>query len=196
MAIRVVGHRRLRTLLCHLIAGKLLEILRLDAPEVDRVRRKALAAAVVCARAAEAAGDADEIRVAGLLHNIGELALASEFPRELRPGLDPLDTFGVSFEAAGAMLLRSWRLPGVIADAAFHWRAPQPDGVLGASQRTIDFVHVGATLAEAWMESATPVSAAARVHDEVLHRLELSESRLAAIFDKIPSGIEKIETIL
>jgi HD-like signal output (HDOD) protein len=196
-AIRVVGHRRLRALLCHLIAGKLFEILRLDAPIVDRVRRKALGAAVVCAEVGAPAGDSETLRVAGLLHNVGELALASEFPAELAAATDPVETFGIRYEAAGAVLLRAWRLPREMADAAMHWRtAPCEDERPQTSQRAIDTVHAGGTLAEAWIDGETAVSAAARVQEDVLERLDLPQNRLTPIFESIPRGIHELEAML
>ena len=194
-AIRVVGHGRLRALLCHLVAGKLFEILRMDAPGVDRVRRKALAAAAVCVEMGATANDSAALRVAGLLHNVGELALAGEFPEETAAATDALESFGVSYEAAGAALLRAWRMPAAVAQAALYWRAPADD-LPGEAQRTIDAVHVGGTLAEAWVCQDTATSAAARVRDDVLERLGLAQARLGWMFQKIPSGIHDVERML
>jgi HD-like signal output (HDOD) protein len=195
-AIRVVGHRRLRALLCHLIAGKLFETLRMETPAVDRVRRQALAAAVVCAETGTADGDREELRVAGLLHNIGELALASAFPQEFERATDAVETFGVRYEAAGAALLSQWKLPKALADAALYWRTARLGDSLEPSRRAIDSVHVGATLAEAWIAGHGAVTAAARVQDDALERLGLPERRLVAIFHAIPAGIHELERTL
>ena len=195
-AIRVIGRRRLRALLCHLIAGKLFEILRLDVPSVEQVRRKALAAAVVCAEIGSPGRDAETLRVAGLLHNVGELALASEFPEEFVAATDAVESFGIRYEAAGAALLRTWRMPSAMVSAAMHWRiAPlqEPDS---ASQRAIDCVHVGGTLAEAWIDEETAVTAEARVQEEALERLGWPASRLRPMFERIPHGVHEFEAML
>ena len=193
-AIRVVGYRRLRTLLCHLLAGKLLEILRVDAPAVDEVRRKALAAAV--GSEAAAAGDSEELRVAGLLHNVGELALAAEFPDQFCARADPAKAFGVSYEQAGATLLQVWGMPESIVLASLHWRSAPDCGVANEVQRSIDAVHLGGTLAEAWVEGATAVTAAARVSEEALARLRLTQTRAAAIYQRVSEGVQQLEAIL
>jgi HD-like signal output (HDOD) protein len=193
-AIRVVGYRRLRTLLCHLLAGKLLEILHADVPAVDEVRRKALAAAV--GAEAAAAGDNEELRVAGLLHNVGELALAAEFPDQFCGPADAVQTFGVSYEKAGATLLRAWCLPESVVLSSLCWRSAPYDGEANEVQRAIDAVHLGGTLAEAWIEGATAVTAAARVSEEALARLRLSQARAASIFQRLPRGVQQLDAIL
>lgn len=195
-AVRVVGHRRLRALLCHLIAGKLFEILRLDVPIVDRVRRKALAAAIVCAEIGAPLGDSEELRVLGLLHNVGELGLASEFPEEFSRAADPVEMFGIRYEAAGAALLRAWRMPEAMADAASFWRTAPARHAHGDSQRAIDAVHVGGTLAEAWIDEESTATAAARVQEDVLERLGLRQPRVTAMFGAIPGGIHELEAML
>ena len=195
-AIRVVGHRRLRALLCHLIAGKLFEILRLDVPIVDRVRRKALAAAVVCADIGAITGDAEELRVAGLLHNVGELALAAEFPKEFGAASDPVETFGIRYEGAGFALLKAWRMPEAVAEAALHWRTSMFDEERRPLQRPIDAVHVGASLAEAWVEGQTPETASGRLLEEVLERLALPGPRIEALYGGIAARIQQLEAML
>ena len=195
-AIRVVGHRRLRALLCHLMAGKLFEILCIDVRAVEDTRRRALAAAVTCADVGIPAGDSEELSVAGLLHNIGELALASEFPEDFSAASDPAETFGVPYETAGATLLHAWRLPESIVQAACYWRTAPSVDAPQQLQRTIDAVHMGGTLAEAWAEGQTAVTAAARVREDVLERLGLPEERVIAIFEKIPRGVTQLDALL
>ena len=195
-AIRVVGHRRLRALLCHLIAGKLLEILRLDIPIVEQVRQKALAAAAVCGDLGEPVSDGDALRVAGLLHNIGELALASEFPKEFAAAKDAVESFGVRYEAAAAALLQAWRMPSAMAEAASLWRTAPFKQSNGPGQRAVDAVHVGATLAESWIEQQTAATAVARVQEDVIERLALKQVRLHRLYDRIPAGVHEMETML
>ncbi len=192
-AVRVVGHRRLRALLCHLIAGKLFEILRIDVPVVEQVRRKALAAAVVCS---ELGGDAEALRVAGLLYNVGELALASEFPAEFVEATDPVESFGISFETASEALLTTWCVPTPMAHAAKHWREAPWLEPSEPSQRVVDAVHIGGTLAEAWTEKATAKSASARLRSEPLERLDVAPRRLEGIYEHIGAGIQVLEEAL
>ena len=75
---------------------------------------------MACAEIGVSAGDSEELSVAGLLHNVGELALASEFPEEFAAAKDPAESFGVRYEAAGATLLSGWRLPEDIVQATLR----------------------------------------------------------------------------
>ena len=81
-AIAVVGYERLRTLLRHLMVSKLLERLTVNSALARQARDRALAAGVACHEIARKLGhsDADDLLTAGLLHNVGEIALMSELP--------------------------------------------------------------------------------------------------------------------
>ncbi|MCB1019842.1 MAG: hypothetical protein KDC27_07930, partial [Acidobacteria bacterium] len=105
-------------------------------------------------------------------------------------------TFGIGWEQAGAKLLQAWKMPTSIVRAADCWRTASKEEALPSAQRTIDAVHAGATLAEAWMRGDTAISAAARVSEEALERLEVSQKRLLQIFGRIPIGTHDLERML
>ena len=151
---------------------------------------------MACGEIGLATDEGFELRVAGLLHNVGELALASEYPDELEQTKDVEATFGIRWESAGAMLLQAWRMPKPIVRAAKSWRVAPYEEDLPEAQRTVDAVHAGATMAEAWIGADTAISAAARVHEDAIERLELTEKRLTQIFGKIPIGIHNLERML
>lgn len=194
-AIRVVGLRRLEALLRHLLVGKIFDALESHAPLAARVRNVGLAAAAVCARCGGEAEQRDTsvYRLAGLLHNVGELALVSESPRShakafgLRPMLGPFDSalsiFGVSYADVTAWLLESWRFPAAHVQAARHW--PSPDEALPEFRDLTAAVHVGALLADAWQDGSKFTVALERVDAPALEALALSADVLTGWYEEI-----------
>lgn len=101
---------------------------------------------------------AEEAFVAGLLHDIGLLVLASELPQAHQQVVSMLQTgstslaeaerevLGVSHEDLGAYLLALWGLPHAIVEAvAFHHR---PMAVEGAGLGLPAIIHVADLLAQ------------------------------------------------
>lgn len=116
-----------------------LEGLPLDADEAWRY-------SLACAILAEALADealAPLAFTAGLLHDIGRLALVTESPSRYRTvigavvsGTDQLraehDQFGTTHAVVGAEIARAWHLPEPIADAAMHHHEPGHAGITEA----------------------------------------------------------------
>ncbi len=123
MAVTVVGRTRLITLLRHLIATKLIEALPAHSEAAKECRTIALAAGVVCHRVAEQtrASDPDAFMVAGLLHNVGEMALISEIPgeyqkvkelsTEMHLRMAEIAVLGVDQFQVSRWLLEAWLFP-------------------------------------------------------------------------------------
>ena len=90
VAVAVIGCDRLAILLRHLLAGRLLESMTLKGGVAEYLQRASLSTAVVTSDASglRTRTDPDEMMVAGLLHNIGDLAVLSETPDEDLPTLD------------------------------------------------------------------------------------------------------------
>ena len=136
-AIGVVGFRRLQTLLRHLMAGRILESLGGPHAAVAVCRKRALAAAVIAADVGERMGRGDEaeLRIAGLLHNVGELAAAvddGDAYERLQSAADPAEAarseLGLSFEQIGAALMEDWGFPVAYVASGALWRTgPGPD---------------------------------------------------------------------
>ena len=127
------------------------------------------------------ASDRQVATTAGLLHDVGVLALASARPdrwrasrEQMRAGMHPLDAevevFGCTHATAGAILLNRWGLPLQIVDAvAFHEEARRNDaegldlaGAVYLSSRLVRGAQLGqlwaprdhrATLDLGWLES-------------------------------------------
>jgi HD-like signal output (HDOD) protein len=110
--------------------------------------------------------DASEIFVAGLLHDVGKLALASNLPDEYAAVLQssrdqcvPLHfaeeaRFGANHATVGGYLLSLWGLPDAVVSAiSFHH---QPKLIRGDDHRAVLAVHVADALSRQ-KDTGTPV---------------------------------------
>ena len=207
-AVRVVGRRRLQALLRHLLVNKLFELLAAENPDSWYVRDRGLAAGTVCSAIGENSteGDADELRLAGLIHNIGELALVSLLPdrysiarhleaHENRPTVAK-NCFGLRYGEISGWLMNAWRFPDLYVDAAVHAARPSEFSGGAESVRAVRAVHVGSTLGEAWLRSAAPESLTGSIDAAVPASLELDEERLLEIYDGIAEGVEQLKECL
>jgi putative nucleotidyltransferase with HDIG domain len=99
----------------------------------------------------------EEAFLGGMLHDVGKLVLATNYPREYdhcialaKDGDVPIvnaesDTFGITHADAGMYLLRLWGLPDTIVEAvALHHR---PSGSKAYSPGALAMVHVANVLA-------------------------------------------------
>jgi putative nucleotidyltransferase with HDIG domain len=81
--------------------------------------------------------DAEEMLLAGLLHDLGKVVLATEMPRETRAVIDRAAADGITFYEAerrmgdfdhgdvGAWLAEHWNLPPGLADPIEHHHQPE-----------------------------------------------------------------------
>lgn len=124
---------------------------------------RSLATAIACQELAQFANIAsDEHFTIGLLSRIGELGLASLFPREYgdlrasEPDLAHLNAleknrFGFDHRQLGATMLNEWGLPRILIEAAYHHEDPGA-AKLSASTRlctltlTLDFARIQAEI--------------------------------------------------
>jgi HD-like signal output (HDOD) protein len=205
-AVRIVGRRRLKTLLRHLLVGQLFEVLAARSPELARVRNEALAAGVVCAEiGASLSGlEAEEFRIGGLLHNIGEFVIAARYPEIYRQYLGWCASMGreqaaqaavgASFEEAGAILLENWSFPVVYVDGtrcqARPLQAPEE------SQRLAIAMLVGKTLSCAWQDGVAATAASGPLEQSLLDYLGMDKADCERIYFDIGAGVDGLKALL
>jgi len=85
----------------------------------------------------------DEVFLGGLLHELGKLVLAANYPKEYAEALRrtreegmparkaELDTFGATYADVGAYLLWLWGLPDSITEIVARHPEPNPDAAAG-----------------------------------------------------------------
>ncbi|MDR2365871.1 MAG: HDOD domain-containing protein [Zoogloeaceae bacterium] len=128
----------------------------------------------------------------GLLHDIGQLLLASVFPEEYRQALLHAEehtgirldgehaVLGIDHAQAGAMLARQWGLPPELAAAIAQHHAPDSEAA--------DLLHLADILAHTLIDDDSPIpplSAAA------WQRLALDEARLFPVLARIERDFEE-----
>ncbi len=160
--------------------------------EFQRFWRHALSSAFIARGLAPAAGlEADVAFTAGLLHDVGELALASAFGAEhglarryarqadLELWVAERAVLGVDHGVAGEWLARHWRLPAAItaAIAAHH----APPGGAGAGASLTELVQVADALAHGIAPAEDEALAMPEVAVEVWVRLGIGPDHGLAV---------------
>lgn len=204
----LIGHQRLSMLLRHLLAGKLLQTLVSRGEPALLARSFALAAAVVAREVARLnnTADPDEMMVAGLIHNVGEVALlaAAQEGYESVLGLAPrfgraeteLRILGVNSFEASASLLRAWDFPDVFIQAARHWDDCDSPAIDSAAGLHVGFVHIGARIGRAWVNRLSESQAVGAISESVIVLTGVDPATLPGIYDHIREGIERLDRSL
>ncbi|MDR3158688.1 MAG: HDOD domain-containing protein [Zoogloeaceae bacterium] len=128
----------------------------------------------------------------GLLHDIGQLLLASCFPDEYRQTLVCADNravmrldneralLGVEHAQAGAMLAAQWGLPSELAAAIAQHHAPDSEAA--------DLLHLADILAHALLEDDMPIPCLSLA---AWQRLALDEAKLFPVLARIEHDFEE-----
>lgn len=207
-AITVVGHVRLQTLLRHLIVGRLFETITPDHDVARRLRERALASGVVCNEIGSLSpeDDANELRVAGLMYNIGEMALACELPVLYQRACALAESgsheeavfqvFRVDYHTISGWLLEAWRFPRVYVEAVSHRTEPEAPSPTPGALRYVRTVHVAAALAQAWDQEESEDDAVARISESALQTLGLPQADVRRIYCKLSTGVEQLRNTM
>jgi putative nucleotidyltransferase with HDIG domain len=162
--------------------------------DFDIAWRHAIATAF-CAQLLAELRDIDSLSAytAGLLHDIGRLALATHFPQELAqaiawgrrndvlPHLAEREVLGVDHQQAGAMLAAHWRLPPSIVEmvACHHDAEEKGRGSL------FDVVHVADAITHALDLSRDADEMVPPLSPSAWQRLALDEAELQHVFEQV-----------
>lgn len=139
-ALTMLGMEKLKSLV---MAVSLRDFLSsaLQVPALRRCWRHSLACGCICEELAGAVRlDKDSAYTAGLLHDVGRLALLASYPAEYARLLDVSDEFSLDVLSceedlfdidhcrAGEWLVRDWQLPDEFAGVAGDHHGPPPNG--------------------------------------------------------------------
>lgn len=159
-AIQYLGVRRVRSLALSLHIFTCFDQVRLEHLSLERVWEHSLTTGLLARKIVRAAGGdrhaQDEAYVAGMLHDIGKVMLASDLPQEFERAIEiaiesriPMieaerQVFGVTHAEVGAYLLGLWGLPVAIVEAVAMHHKPI---AIGADQPSpLAAVHVANVL--------------------------------------------------
>lgn len=166
----------------------------------DHCQKTAAFARTICKLEKTSAELQDDAFAAGLLHDTGQLVLASNYPERYRTVVERViegnehicvaekDEFGADHGAIGAYMLNVWGLPAPIVNAtAFHHR---PRECAKKSFGPLTAVHVAAYLAETLGENPSAFCGAE------LDQEYLAESGVLSRFDVWKAGLEEAYGVL
>ncbi len=197
-AIVLLGQNRIRTLLRRVLVDKLLAELARGCSAAVPLRKMSLATATACCALSQLLqrGDAEEMLLAGLLHNIGDLFLLAKFPVEYWQAIPNAAAlgyqesiravFGMTTMEAGKRLLEAWQFPAFYGIAIEWLDDPLASACPAAFSDAIALIHCGKKLAESLISGAGVEEAIQTVPPEISERLSASPELLAEIYQNLP----------
>jgi HD-like signal output (HDOD) protein len=206
MAVNIIGYRKLQAMLRHILVSGLIELLSQGRPAATRIRNTAVAASAAAHELALYCEleDPEELMVAGLLFNVGELALFWSFPREYEallksqgerpPSAAHWAVFGVDSTQVGRVVLEAWQFPALFCEVVARWPDPLSEAVPCAMRRCLAIVHVSVALARAHMSPERAGSL--EFAPEILDELKLGEEDLQGALLVLPQKIAAVQAIL
>lgn len=196
-AAQVLGRRTLESVLSLAAVAGQVSGSRCEAFDAAAFWRHALGTAIVSRGLARAAGlEEGQAFVAGLLHDIGLLAMSVYFPHALealiaqaraddvelvvverRHGLTP-------HADVGAWIASHWRFPAPVVDAIAAHHAP------GLGLATC--VHVGNAITHALDIAALPHELVPALHASVWEQVTMTDAALLALCDEAENGVRAL----
>jgi HD-like signal output (HDOD) protein len=193
-AVVLLGQDRIRTLLHRILLDRLLGELAYG--QAVEIRGLSLTTATASCLLSQlwAREDAEQMLLAGLLHNIGELFCAARFPEQYgavsRGQADPA-MFGLRWERAGALLLEAWHLPRPYQAAAEFWLNPcacPPEHEAGVWQ-----VHAARKLAEGHLSHSSPHEVLRTIAPPIRERCRLDQDLAEEILRILPERMSLVQ---
>lgn len=206
MAVNIIGYRKLRSLLRHILVVGLVELLSQKRSGSGGIRETALAASAAAHELAGRCGleDPEELLVAGQLFNIGELALLWSFPQEYERVLSKSRNlalteaqqamFGVDSLQVGRLVLEAWHFPPVFCEIVARWPNPLEEAQDVMLRRYLAIIHVA--VAQALALRAHSQFAADQISPEVRDELQLPDAALEQVFGALPEKIATVRAML
>ncbi len=208
MAVGVIGHRRLRLMLERILIAEMLEVLKAEGEPAASIREfGVIAGAVSCdLSAATWTGDPEEMLMVGLLHNVGDLVLASQFLEQLRR-IDEQARYSTQREAeesilgfesggVGGWLLDGWLLPPIYGAACRHWKAPLEYSETPDLIQRLCVIHAAANVTRAFVEGRDSRAAFEAIQHEVAQALETTQETIVSIYGELPGRIDRARSVL
>lgn len=211
-AVTVVGQVKLRMLLFQMFVAGLFHRLGGTDPLADEIWEDSLAAAAGCKAVGEYLPfvEADEVLVGGLLHNVGDFALLSQFREQYEWAARKAgggnryaaqtEVFGVDARRVGRWLLEAWRLPTVLAETAEYWEqpgeSPRNGGADDATGREfLAIVHLGISMGLGWRRGLTFEQVMESVDREALNQASIDAVTIENIYGELAEPTAQVHQL-
>jgi HD-like signal output (HDOD) protein len=192
-AVVLLGQERIRTLLQRMLMDKIWLEMSQGRSAAAPLRSMSLATATAACVLSQllAREDAEEMLLAGLLHNIGELFYLSQFPAEYERACRdraaaPAVIRGMAAGRAGNLLLESWNLPPLYCVVSEHCDDPLSPACPYNLAGKVAMVHVGKKLAEGLAAGLEVTAAVQRVATDVCATFNFEPDLLAEVYQDLP----------
>ncbi len=208
LAITLLGRERIQTLLHRFLAEELILMLSGRKPAARQIREISLNTAAAARSLADrlVRSDVEEALLAGLLHNIGELVLLSQFRDDYEAMLrlaerEPFPVaevtiFGVESRMVGKWLLESWRFPAFFPAVIEHYADPWAVHFPAAPLPLIVIIHTARFLADSLLAGVGAEQVAAEVSIRVLSTLEADRNFLRDVYEGLPGELARLKSAL
>ncbi|HSI51806.1 MAG TPA: HDOD domain-containing protein [Ideonella sp.] len=197
-AVNLLGLRAMGSMLAAVSIGDALQPAAAPAGwSLRGYTRHAVAAAVAARALAPRLGmDAEQAFLAGLMHDIGQLVLVSQFAPEaaavrahaqagdLPSHLAEQAVLGMDHAEIGARLARHWHFPALISEAMANHHQPGDALAAGVAELTV-LIHVGDALAHALDLADEPDEAVPPLDAAAWLQLRLDEPAALALLSRI-----------
>jgi putative nucleotidyltransferase with HDIG domain len=195
-AVQMLGKRTLRGALTAVALSGQFSAVKCEGFRFDGFWRHTIGTAIGAEAIARARGLDDETAfTAGVLHDIGRLALAAHFPRETAAMLElgrthdlPLleaerRALGTDHAAIGTAIARHWHFPVAVQAAIAGHHLPPHDGGMA------DVIHVADAIVHALDLAGEPAEAVPDIDPQVWQRLGLSADQVLRLFHSVEQGV-------
>jgi HD-like signal output (HDOD) protein len=208
LALTLIGRERVATLLRRFLSEEMIQMLSGRKPAAARIRELSLVTATAAHAMAERLlrEDQEEILLAGLLHNIGELVLLSQFRDDYEEMLRLQQhmlaveaeraVFGATIPLVGKWLLDAWEFPRFFLAVTEHWPDPWVSSFPGAPLAALALVHTARRLAESWLGGRDSQELQGWLSPRLLSTLEVDREFVLDLYRQLPREVERVRGTL
>lgn len=201
-ALRLLGLRTVGSMMSAASLAGYANVARCPGFDFKVYWRHSLAVSMAAREIALACGhDGDQAAVTGLLHDVGQLAMAAYFPDAFAAALDlgrtadcePLQSersvLGLDHAQVGGMVAQHWRLPPAMVQAIQAHHEPPSRPLPGTATALIDVVHLADAVAHALDLAQDPQECVPDVSLDSWERLGVGRLDTATLFAIVEDGV-------
>lgn len=203
-AVQLLGLRNVASMMTTALLASYNDVRRCAGFDFDTFWRHAIAVSIAAREIALARDhDAHQATVTGLLHDVGQLAMATLFPQAMSAALElghsadceihqaEQSVLGLNHAEIGALLTGHWHLPPIMVQAIARHHAPPGPGA-GPDVWLIDTLHLADAIAHALDLPGARPAGVPDISLDSWERLTMHEIDSALIFARVEQGLASL----